>query len=211
MNQTYACPSGNRPPEKPKFQRDQSAAIAFDGTVAARHIAADASAEYVHLVFGSNAYSDGQGANVVDAEFLFLTGIYTIGVRCQALCTWTVQLPGLQPWLQQVRNIGSVMCLSHSVCWPPGDNIVDLRASTRLKPTQADGKLSLSLSKGIVYDQNLAQRQLERLRKALQWESVPVITGFDPRFNQDKQLFFEKLYQPFLRGSYKQSVVDDMQ
>ena len=75
-----ACPAGNRPPEKPKFQRDQSAAIAFDGTVAARHIAADGSAEYVHLVFGSNAYSEGQGANIVDAEFLFLTGIYSLPV-----------------------------------------------------------------------------------------------------------------------------------
>lgn len=72
----YACFAGNRPPEKPKFQRDQSAAIAFDGTVAARHTAADGSAEYVHLVFGSNAYSEGQGANIVDAEFLFLTGRY---------------------------------------------------------------------------------------------------------------------------------------
>lgn len=159
-----AAVTGNRPPEKPKFQRDQSTAKAFDGTVVARHAAADDSAEYVHLVFGSNAYNQGQGANIVDAEFLFLKG----------------------------------------------DNIVDLRASTRLKPTQADGKLSLSLSKGVVYDQNLAQRQLERLRKALQWESVPVVTGFDPRFNQDKPLFFEKLYQPFLRGSLKHSVVDDM-
>lgn len=112
--------------------------------------------------------------------------------------------------LQQVSGIEPVMRLHSGSVLPSGDNIVDLRASTRLKPTQADGKLSLSLSKGIVYDQNLAQRQLERLRKALQWESVPVITGFDPRFNQDKPLFFEKLYQPFLRGSYKQSVVDDM-
>ena len=97
-------------------------------------------------------------------------------------------------------------CLMHA-----DDNIVDLRASSRMNPTQADGQLSLSLSKGVVYDQNVAQRQLERLRKALQWESVPVITGFDPRFNQDKPLFFEKLYQPFLRGTFKSSPVDDMQ
>lgn len=76
----YACPAGNRPPEKPKFQRDQSAAKAFDGKVAARHTAADGSAEYLHLVFGSNAYSEGQGANIVDAEFLFLTGKYSTPV-----------------------------------------------------------------------------------------------------------------------------------
>ena len=92
-----------------------------------------------------------------------------------------------------------------------GDNIVDLRASSRLKPVRGDGQLSLSLAKGVVYDQNVAQRLLEQLRKALRWESVPVITGFDPRYNQDKPLFFEKLYQPFLRGRFKQSIVDDMQ
>ncbi len=103
-------------------------------------------------------------------------------------------------------NQAEWQCLMHA-----DDNIVDLRASSRMKPTQADGQLSLSLSKGVVYDQNVAQRQLERLRKALQWESVPVITGFDPRFNQDKPLFFEKLYQPFLMGSYKSSPVDEMQ
>lgn len=83
------------------------------------------------------------------------------------------------------------------------DNIVDIRASSRGKPDQSDGQVSLSLSKGVVYDQNIAQRQLERLRKAMQWESVPVITGFDPRYNQSQQLFFEKLYQPFLSKSQK--------
>lgn len=66
--------AGNTPPEKPKFQRDQSAAIAFNGTVAERHTAADGSAEYVHLVFGGDEYLGGQGGNVVDAEFLFLKG-----------------------------------------------------------------------------------------------------------------------------------------
>ena len=89
------------------------------------------------------------------------------------------------------------------------DNIVDIRASSRGKPSRTDGNLSLSLSKGVVYDQNLAQRQLERLRKALNFESVPVITGFDPRYNQSKQLFFEKLYQPFLTKSQRTTLKDD--
>ena len=105
----------------------------------------------------------------------------------------------------------TLSCTKHGGFADTDDNIVDLRASSRLKPTQADGQLSLSLSKGVVYDQNIAQRQLERLRKALQWELVPVITGYDPRFNQDKPLFFEKLYQPFLRGNYKSSIVDNME
>ena len=43
----------------------------------------------------------------------------------------------------------------------------------------------------------LYHRQLlERLRKALRFEVVPVITNFDPRFNNDKQLWFEKLFDP---------------
>ena len=32
---------------------------------------------------------------------------------------------------------------------------------------------------------------------------VPVITDFDPRFNNAKPLWFEKLYQPFLRGDLR--------
>lgn len=47
----------------------------------ARHAAADDSAEYVHLVFGSNAYNQGQGANIVDAEFLFLKGMFLFPER----------------------------------------------------------------------------------------------------------------------------------
>lgn len=94
----YACLAGNRPPEKPKFQRDQSAAIAFDGTVAARHVAADGSAEYVHLVFGSNAFQEGQKANIMDAEFLFLTGAYMLLVCAVQHCalgklTWQAGRP----------------------------------------------------------------------------------------------------------------------
>lgn len=85
---------------------------------------------------------------------------------------------------------------------------MDIRASSRGTPDQSDGKVSLSLSKGLVYDQNIAQRELERLRKAMQWESVPVITGFDPRYNQSQPLFFERLYQPFLSKSQKTTFDD---
>ena len=34
--------------------------------------------------------------------------------------------------------------------------------------------------------------------KALRWEAAPVITDFDPRFNQKRLMFFERFYQPFL-------------
>ena len=55
------------------------------------------------------------------------------------------------------------------------DNIINLRASSRTQPDRrTNGNLSLSLSKGVVYDQNAARRLLERLRKALDFETVPV-------------------------------------
>lgn len=69
--------AGNRPPEKPKFQQE-TAMQAFDGFVADRHRTADGSAEYVHIVFGGQqaqtTRSDSKASNVIDAEFLFLTG-----------------------------------------------------------------------------------------------------------------------------------------
>jgi hypothetical protein len=40
---------------------------------------------------------------------------------------------------------------------------------------------------------------VERLRKALRWEVVPVISHFDPKYN-DEPLWFERLYEP-LRGA----------
>eukprot|EP00891_Asterochloris_glomerata_P003164 jgi/Astpho2/3164/Aster-x0566 len=88
--------------------------------------------------------------------------------------------------------------------FPADDNIINLRASSRTQPDRrTNGSLSLSLSKGVVYDQNAARRLLERLRKALNFETVPVITGFDPKYNSEEPLFFERLYQPFLRGQNK--------
>lgn len=46
------------------------------------------------------------------------------------------------------------------------DNIVVLRAASREEPPAAQGNLSLSFSKGFVFDSNTAGRSLERLRKA---------------------------------------------
>lgn len=49
------------------------------------------------------------------------------------------------------------------------DNIVVLRAASRAEPPRTQGNLSLSFSKGIVFDANAANRLLERLRKV--WHS----------------------------------------
>ena len=80
------------------------------------------------------------------------------------------------------------------------DNIVVLRAASRVQPQRKEGNISFSLSKGVTLDTNVAKRLLERLRKALNWEVMPVISDFDEGFNQNKPLFFEKLYTPFIRG-----------
>jgi len=78
----------------------------------------------------------------------------------------------------------------------PNDDIVALRASSRVQPT-GGGTLNLSFTESpVVLDQNYSRQQLERLRKALRFEIVPVITDFDPRFNNEKQLWFEKLFDP---------------
>ena len=75
---------------------------------------------------------------------------------------------------------------------------MDIRASSRSPPGLRSGNVSLSLSQGVVFDQNVARRVLEELRRSLRFEQAPVITDFDPRFNQDKPLWFEKLYEPFI-------------
>ncbi|KAK9809270.1 hypothetical protein WJX72_012458 [[Myrmecia] bisecta] len=84
--------------------------------------------------------------------------------------------------------------------FPVGDNIVDLRASSRqvnrdLAENVSNG-FSLSFSSGVSFDSNTARRRLERLRKALRWEAAAVITDFDPKFNNSQLLWFEKLYKP---------------
>ena len=50
-------------------------------------------------------------------------------------------------------------------------------------------QVNLSFSEGIEVDRNTSRRLLQRLRLALRWEEAPVITGFDPRFNQSQPLW----------------------
>ena len=42
-----------------------------------------------------------------------------------------------------------------------------------------------------------------RSSQALRWENAPVLTDFDPRFNQKRLMFFERFYQPFLGKSQR--------
>jgi hypothetical protein len=72
----------------------------------------------------------------------------------------------------------------------PDDNIVDVRAASRVEPEGglgSGGQLALSFTEGLVLDRNVARRQMERLRTALRWEPVPVIADFNPAFNSGEQ------------------------
>ncbi len=80
---------------------------------------------------------------------------------------------------------------------------MDIWAASRGRPGLQDSQVGLSFSEGVVYDRNIAKRRMEQLRKAMQWETAPVITDFDPRYNNKRLLWFERLYQPFLGQNYR--------
>ena len=77
--------------------------------------------------------------------------------------------------------------------FPPGDELCNVRFCSRA----ADGAgeraaLALSYTRGLTLDQNGARTLAEDLRKALRWEQAVVVTSFDPRFNNDEELLFER-------------------
>ena len=49
---------------------------------------------------------------------------------------------------------------------------------------------------GFKFNKNAARDFAESLRIALGWEVLPVISEFDPRFNNSKRLWFEKALSP---------------
>ncbi|PNH05588.1 hypothetical protein TSOC_008145 [Tetrabaena socialis] len=97
--------------------------------------------------------------------------------------------------------------------FPPGDSIVIIRcADAASVDTDGDalpggrgggsgggggGRLALSFERGLEWDANTARREMEALRKALRWDVVPVVSEFDPKYNNDRPLWFERLYEPF--------------
>ena len=89
------------------------------------------------------------------------------------------------------------------------DNIVNVRASSRAEPPNSglqSGELALSFTNGLVVDRNVARRKMETLRTALRWDLAPVLTDFDPKFNQDAPVWIEKIFKPFDdRNNFKPS------
>ena len=76
------------------------------------------------------------------------------------------------------------------------DEVVKVRVASRDAPT--NGRWSLSYVDGVRFNKNAARDIAEALRIALGWEVLPVISEFDPRFNNGKRLWFERALSPFV-------------
>ena len=76
------------------------------------------------------------------------------------------------------------------------DEVVNVRVASRDAPT--NGRWSLSYVDGVRFSKNAARDIAEALRIALGWEVLPVISEFDPRFNNGKRLWFERALSPFV-------------
>ena len=76
------------------------------------------------------------------------------------------------------------------------DEVVNVRVASRDAPT--NGRWSLSYVDGVRFNKNAARDIAEALRIALGWEVLPVISEFDPRFNNGKRLWFERALSPFV-------------
>lgn len=75
------------------------------------------------------------------------------------------------------------------------DSIIDTRIALRNGMPEGKGQLQASLSRGLFVDRNGAKSLLDELRKSLHWQSAPVVTGFDPGFNDKKKLWFEDAFE----------------
>lgn len=84
------------------------------------------------------------------------------------------------------------------------DEVVNVRCAARDRPKT--GTWSLSYVDGVRFSRNAARDVAESVRVALGWEILPVISGFDPRFNNSKRLWFEKALD---LGGFDASVMDE--
>ena len=85
------------------------------------------------------------------------------------------------------------------------DEVVNVRCAARDAPKKGSGSFSLSYVDGVKFSKNTARDVAEATRIALGWEILPVISGFDPRFNNSKRLWFEKALD---FGGFDASVMD---
>ncbi|KXZ47949.1 hypothetical protein GPECTOR_31g311 [Gonium pectorale] len=195
--------TGAPPPARPQPQLDSRGFRAFDGQVVDRHTTADGSI-YLRIRFG------GGGGGVVGAAG---PGSPEGGGGGSG--------GGGGGLTEQPRLVGAGSApLDAEFLFPAGDSIVTLRcaeapSASGGSPSEAaaSGRLALSFERGLEWETNDARRRMELLRKALRWDVVPVISEFDPKFNNDKPLWFERLYEPFRTtntGSSSNSALDDL-
>lgn len=162
--------------------------MAFDAELQERYTT-DRGSEYVRLTLGAPEGS-GDPADVIDAEFIFLTGARSHRVQhnnktmpcfqdvgqvyesCEdhRRCETVFFLPEFHSYIlvsmlcvaltQQHIHWAVYVCSIHS-----GDRIVNVRASSRAQPGPRQGRLQLSLESGVVFDRNRARQRLETLRQ----------------------------------------------
>ncbi|KAG2422936.1 hypothetical protein HXX76_015687 [Chlamydomonas incerta] len=194
--------TGGPAPSRPQPLRDLRGFVPFDGVLVDRHVTADGGI-YVRIVFGSQQPGAGGGAGadvgsglgassaaeeggqVLDAEFLFPQGDSIVTLRCAE------RAAGAGAGLAGDRGSGMMAAVGG------GDSGAESEPSAASGGSGSGGRLVLSFDSGLTWDTNTARRQLESLRKALRWQVVPVVAEFDPKFNNDRPLWFERLYTPF--------------
>ena len=86
--------------------------------------------------------------------------------------------------------------------FPPADELCNVRFASRARDGAGEkAQLALSFTRGFAVDQNGARLLAEDLRKALRWDLAVVITGFDPRYNNDEELIIERPFNALRAAS----------
>ncbi|KAG2425036.1 hypothetical protein HYH02_015087 [Chlamydomonas schloesseri] len=219
--------SGAPPPARPQPLRDPRGFVPFDGVLTDRHTTADGgiylrivfgsgqqqqqqqqqggpgAAEGALAAAGGGGGGGGGGGagqqqqqllQVLEAEFLFPRDDSIVTLRCAERAAAGAAL-GTE---EGGGGVGGMMA-ALGVGGGSGDleEVPAGPSGSGSGSSGSGGRLMLSFDSGLTWDTNTARRQMEALRKALRWQVVPVVAEFDPKFNNDKPLWFERLYAPF--------------
>ena len=90
------------------------------------------------------------------------------------------------------------------------DEVVNVRVAQRGENERHRGKLKLSYTDFVAFDDNLARSRAEELRIAIGWELIPVIAAFDPKWSDKETLWFERLFNAASGRPSPEYDLDDM-
>ena len=90
------------------------------------------------------------------------------------------------------------------------DEVVNVRVAQRGENERRRGKLKLSYTDFVAFDDNLARSRAEELRIAIGWELIPVIAAFDPKWSDKETLWFERLFNAASGRPSPEYDLDDM-